>query len=712
MKLLAALAPPLLLLGCPAKPVDTGEPGEACAWYRDADADGYGETALVAWRACEGTFDGWAVAPGDCDDDAPAVHPGADEVCNLLDDDCDGFYDEADPSVTDAATWYADADADGFGDPATATLACEQPPDTVAEGGDCDDADAAVNPAAAEVCDRIDDDCDGVVDEDDALDAPTWYADADRDGYGDPAASTRSCRQPPDSAANSEDCDDTNDAVNPAAAEVCNRIDDDCDGVVDEDDALDALTWYSDTDADGYGDPVFSTRACLQPPDSAENGEDCDDTNASVNPAATELCNLLDDDCDGVVDEDDAADAPTWYADADADGFGDAGLATHACAAPAGTVADDTDCDDTNASVNPAATELCNLLDDDCDGTVDEDDAADAPTWYTDADADGYGDPASATRACVAPGGLLADGTDCDDLDPAVNPAAEELCNTIDDDCDGAVDEDDAADAPTWYADTDTDGYGDAASSTRACSQPTGYVAPATDCDDLDPAVNPAATEICDGLDDDCDGLTDDDDDSLVGAPTWYLDFDLDGYGDPADTLTACEEPSGYTDDDSDCDDGDADVNPVASEVCDGLDNDCDGSVDDGAGCPCSVQTYGGHGYLFCTPGGWWYIIYDDYRSYGYALATVNDAVEQAWLVATAAAYSASHCWWIGFNDRGTEGRWVWDSGEVSSYTNWGSGQPDNGSTGEDCAEFVASGSGLWNDEQCWTSCYAIYESP
>jgi hypothetical protein len=169
---------------------------------------------------------------------------------------------------------------------------------------------------------------------------------------------------------------------------------------------------------------------------------DCDDDDATVNPAATETCDAVDNDCDGTTDEDDAADASTWYGDADADTHGDPAASTVSCSAPAGHVADNTDCDDTNASVNPSASELCNGLDDDCDGTTDEDDAADAPTWYADADADTFGDPLSSTVACEAPAAHVADDTDCDDTSAAVNPAAAELCNGLDDDCDAATEED------------------------------------------------------------------------------------------------------------------------------------------------------------------------------------------------------------------------------------------------------------------------------
>jgi hypothetical protein len=150
----------------------------------------------------------------------------------------------------------------------------------------------------------------------------------------------------------------------------------------------------------------------------------------------------------------------------------------------------------------------------------------------------------------------------------------------VDDDCDGDTDEDDALDADTWYEDGDSDGYGDASSTTTACSQPSGYLVDATDCDDNDDDINPGADEYCNGEDDDCDGTTDEDD--ALDADTWYIDSDGDGYGDSATSTASCDQPSGYEDDSDDCDDADGDINPGATEVCDGDDNDCDGTTDNG----------------------------------------------------------------------------------------------------------------------------------
>ncbi|MCB9761624.1 MAG: hypothetical protein H6739_17400 [Alphaproteobacteria bacterium] len=370
-------------------------------------------------------------AAKDCDDTDPNAFPDNPEVCDGVDNNCDGVADEG---VT--TTYYADADADGYGAALISQEACAAPAGFVDNGDDCDDADPETYPDAAERCDEVDNDCDGQVDEDVQA---TWYADADLDGYGDPAASLQSCDPPTGYTDNAEDCDDTAPAVNPDADELCNGVDDDCDGTVDEDDALDALTWYADTDGDTYGDEDYTVQACDQPTGYVENADDCDDGDASVSPAATETCNSGDDDCDGSTDEDDAADAPTWYADSDSDTYGDPDVRTTACAQPSGYVADSSDCDDSDGGVNPAATETCNRVDDDCDGTTDEDDAVDADTWYADSDGDNYGDSSTTDVACSQPSGYVADSADCDDTDGDVHPGAPEPCGGADMDCDGVA---------------------------------------------------------------------------------------------------------------------------------------------------------------------------------------------------------------------------------------------------------------------------------
>ncbi len=191
-----------------------------------------------------------------------------------------------------------------------------------------------------------------------------------------------------------------------------------------------------------------------------------------------------------------------------ADGYG-GGEATSVCDAT-GMVLVGGDCDDADATISPDADEVCDGIDNDCSGDIDEE-AIDQGTWYPDFDADGFGSEAWPTDACEAPAGYVADATDCDDYDAQVHPDAEEVCNGLDDNCDGAVDDETATDALTWYADSDGDGHGDAGSTLVHCDWQEGYVALDDDCNDSDGAISPAAEDLCDGVDNDCDGAIDHD---------------------------------------------------------------------------------------------------------------------------------------------------------------------------------------------------------
>jgi PKD repeat protein len=193
------------------------------------------------------------------------------------------------------------------GDPCT-TDTCENgtcvhtPQDLDQDGytvcqGDCNDNDNTVYPGAPELCDGKDNDCDTQVDEGVTN---TYYGDADGDGYGNTSNSTQSCSQPQGYVSNNTDCDDSNASVHPGATEVCNGIDDNCNGQVDEGVTT---TWYQDNDGDAYGNPAVSQQACSQPSGYVSDNTDCNDSNASVHPGATEVYNSIDDNCNGQIDE-------------------------------------------------------------------------------------------------------------------------------------------------------------------------------------------------------------------------------------------------------------------------------------------------------------------------------------------------------------------------------------------------------------------------
>ena len=250
----------LFLLACTKAPGDTGDCSELL--YRDADGDGFGVDTQWA-VACPG--EGWAVEPGDCDDADATEHPSAEPPCSCL------LGDEW-------RSWYEDVDGDGYG-VGEAIEQCAGPDGTASAAGDCDPDDPSSHPGADELWyDGIDQDCDGASD-----------YDADADGF-DAAEHGGS------------DCDDGDAAINPEAYEFCDaeRLDEDCDGLANEDDpdARGYRRWYPDGDGDGHGTEGDSVFACSPPEGYADGIDDCDDDDASVNPSADEICgNEVDEDC-------------------------------------------------------------------------------------------------------------------------------------------------------------------------------------------------------------------------------------------------------------------------------------------------------------------------------------------------------------------------------------------------------------------------------
>ena len=401
-----------------------------------------------------------------------------------------------------------------------------------------------------------------------------WYVDGDADGHGAfDSPAVESCGAPagPAYSPTNSDCNDDVFSINPDAMEVCNGIDDNCDDAIDEDGAAPS-TWFADSDGDTFGDSLVPTESCEAPFGFVDDATDCNDDVFDINPNAIEVCNGFDDNCDDAIDEDGAAPV-TWFADSDGDTFGDALVPTESCEAPFGFVDDATDCNDDVFDINPNTIEVCNGFDDNCDDAIDEDGAAPL-TWFADSDGDTFGDSLVPTESCEAPFGFVDDATDCNDDVFDINPNAIEVCNGIDDNCDDAIDEDGAAPL-TWFADSDGDTFGDALVPTESCEAPFGFVDDATDCNDDLFDINPDATEVCNGLDDNCDDAIDD------------KDEDADLHVDEA--CASSYIGPGVADD---CDDTRADVFPGAVEAlgdlvgheCDEIvectDLDCDGLTD------------------------------------------------------------------------------------------------------------------------------------
>jgi MYXO-CTERM domain-containing protein len=542
---------------------------EAC--YVDDDGDGHRpdatSTLLSADIDCGGPGEATAAAPlGDCDDTDPTISPvAAERAGDAVDQDCDG-----------AELCFVDADGDGHRPDATSTLLsadidCGGPGEASAAAplGDCDDADPAISPVATEIPgDAVDQDCDG---------AEVCFADADGDGHRPgPTATVASadvdCSDAGEALATAPttDCDDTDPAISPLAAErPGDGVDQDCDA---------AESCYVDADGDGHRRPDLATvratdlsctSAGLAP--ASAPAADCDDADPATHPGAFERPgDGVDQSCDG---------AETCYVDGDGDGVRPDATATvssadAACTGPgeAADTAPVNDCDDGDAAIFPGATERPgDGVDQDCDATE---------LCYADADADGFRTGltrAGGRLACDGPGEAPAarpDG-DCDDADPAAFPGAPELPgDEVDQSCDGAE---------TCFADADGDGVrpdptATLASADAACDGPgeANAAAPVGDCADDDPTIFPGAVEAPgDEVDQDCDR-----------AELCYVDADADGFRPDATTTVASADlrctgpgearaltPAG------DCADDDPTRFPLAADAPgDEIDQNCDGT--------------------------------------------------------------------------------------------------------------------------------------
>ncbi|MCY1014220.1 putative metal-binding motif-containing protein [Pyxidicoccus sp. MSG2] len=386
----------------------------------------------------------------------------------------------------------------------------------------------------------------------------------------------------------------------------------------DNDATVSQHTFYRDADGDGYGGADDMVRGCTVPSTQyVLRGGDCNDASTEQAPGRSELCDGLDNDCAGGID--DGLTQFSFYKDGDGDGVG-AGSVMMGCAIPANHVASGNDCNDTDIQIKPGLPETCDDKDNDCAGGVDN--GLPVATYYRDADADGFGKASDSLQKCRMPAtGYVTDSTDCDDTASAVNPNATEVCNDIDDNCRVGTDE---GFNKSWYRDEDGDSYGRQDQLVTNCTRPTGYVAPTAifDCNDGDSAVKPGALELCNEIDDNCDNSVDEPfttgmtrkgaacstgpsctgiyvcnaakDNTTCNAPAsinYYPDADGDGDGANAAAASVfCSDqpaPPNASTVKTDCDDADKYNKGNGTEVCDQRNNNCDpGSlVDEGNVC-------------------------------------------------------------------------------------------------------------------------------
>ena len=528
-------------------------------FYRDRDNDGYGDPN-ESISSCK-EADGYVTDNTDCDDYDCTSYPGAPELCDWLDNNCNGEIDEG----LNYITYYLDNDNDGYGDSNYQRTDCTQPNSYVPQAGDCNDNDPDINPSSSEICDGLDNNCDYNIDED--LTQLTYYQDLDQDGFGNPEVSVIDCKAVFGYVTNNLDCNDWDEFTYPGAAEVCDYQDNNCDGTIDE--GLDFITYYHDNDNDGYGDINDQSLHCSMPNNGyVVQAGDCNDNDPNINPEASETCDGVDNNCDGTIDE--GLNSITYYLDNDNDGYGDSNSQRTDCTQPNSYVPQAGDCNDNDPNINPSSSEICDGLDNNCDNNIDED--LTQLTYYQDLDQDGFGNPEVSVIDCKAVDGYVTNNTDCDDIDQFTYPDAPELCDYLDNNCDGMIDE--GLNFITYYLDNDNDGYGDINSQRTDCIQLNSYVTQAGDCNDNDPNINPDMEESCNSTDDNCDGNIDE---GLVFV-TYYSDMDMDGYGDDTTGFEDCLQPPNTTTEGGDCDDSNPNIYPGAEEIVNnGIDEDCDG---------------------------------------------------------------------------------------------------------------------------------------
>ncbi|TDP75376.1 putative metal-binding protein [Bradymonas sediminis] len=511
----------------PCEGDDTCPMGFACD-VTDADGQSYCRPALGTCTACQDRDqDGFGtgqcgtaespVTPHDCDDLNPQAYYDPDNMdhafpatCGEQDFNCNGLSDAVEQI---SASDYPEEHCGGCFDTCAGTLPngqkfCQQSatPGVGECAAQCEtDADGVMLYA----------DCDGDLSNGCEVEAndPSrqFYRDADGDGYGDPNDRVFDCGDtgaPAGYVANADDCDDTSSAAHGGAnppAELCDGLDNDCNGDVD-DSPTDAALGLNCADSGYLG-------ACKAGHNVCEGGQIvCAPDILPGEQAETCATPEVDDDCDGSLFNAQPEDHYRYYYDNDGDNYGDGVVLSCSATPPPGTSVNWGDCNDSDPEIRPLRQEICgDQIDNNCSGQTDtvnpigannepesREYAVNAKVWYRDTDGDGYGDPANQVHKCVdpAPGsGWVLNGDDCD-----VNDSTKTL-------------------EQTYYYDGDGDGFIDVNNSISSCGRPGNikYILPPfgdpqvkKDCHDGESRIHPGAGETCNGRDNDCNGVEDD----------------------------------------------------------------------------------------------------------------------------------------------------------------------------------------------------------
>ncbi|HOI10228.1 MAG TPA: MopE-related protein, partial [Myxococcota bacterium] len=432
------------------------------------------------------------------------------DACN--DDwDGDGVPNDEDNCPRTQNADQKDYDLDLMGD----ACDCDIDDDGFANGGVDINNEACPTPDPLDNCPSVENPSQANYDGDAFGDA----CDCDIDGDGDPQLG------PGCPAVADPDCEPFDPAVFNGQVEVCNGIDDNCNDVIDEENATGCQEYFYDFDNDGYG---TDSRKCLCGPSgyyrALESG-DCADNDTTRSPGIQEKCSTtFDDNCNGDTNDVNATGCANYYLDIDGDGYGRSNDFRCMCTAlgdyntKLSNDCDDDPSDDTPTlkavDINPSRTEICgNGVDDNCNGTQNDQNANGCTQFYEDKDNDTWG-TSNSRCLCFADNIYRAPfktPIDCNDNEKLINPGVAEICgNSIDDNCDGLQDTQGATGCSIYYLDSDEDGYGRSTDSKCLCGPEGLYdtLVPG-DCRDDVKAINPGAAEVCDGIDNNCSQTTD-----------------------------------------------------------------------------------------------------------------------------------------------------------------------------------------------------------